>query len=132
MHQRRPYPRVQSGEDLQNLAPVRIVEVAGSGRQISLADGEDPYDAAERFMSAHPWDTRFRYLTVQRFELPPRPGWDLHAWASHVTCQAVDTLESGQAVRCSLVPHSDGVDHATRLLRDGQVVGVHYWSTKSP
>lgn len=125
MKERRPYPTVSSSDELINLPTSDFVEVAGSGEQIHLNEGDDPVEAARAHMERFPWETRFRVVRLQRFSLDPG-AWADDEQDHERLCGATTTLESGVEVRCVLAPHSDGIDHGGRVVRNGRV-GVHYW-----
>lgn len=122
----RPYPVVNAPEELFDLPTRRFLEVAGSGHQLHLSDGDDPLDVARKHVEGHPRENRFRLVRLQRFTLGP-DGW--REEESELLCGVVTTLADGVEVRCGLEPHRDGVDHGGHVRREGRRVGVHYWRT---
>ncbi|MFG3014378.1 hypothetical protein ACGFZB_28950 [Streptomyces cinerochromogenes] len=120
-----PYPEITSAEDLSDRRPVTYLETVGRLRSIRLTEDDDPVEVA-RQLGVRSGETRFRVVTIQRFSLKP----ELPEPFLGPPCTATDTLEDGAVVRCEHEAHSDGVDHAGRILRDGRAGPVHYWRSK--
>ncbi|GHE01594.1 hypothetical protein [Streptomyces alanosinicus] len=94
-----------------------FLEVAGRLKAIRLRMEDDPFEVAQAHTASRPWETRFRLVTMTRFTVEEdRP-----------ICGSAGTTEDGSGVKCSSEPHNEGVDHAGKVIRDGQRVGVHYW-----
>ncbi|MYW18235.1 hypothetical protein [Streptomyces sp. SID161] len=123
MTERQPYPAITSSDELFDLPKLRYLEIAGRGLQVPLEDGADPVEVAKELME-RAGTNRFRIVTIQRFSL--RPGPLLPEPFVGPPCGAMDSVEGG-IVRCELEAHSDGVDHAGRVMRDGRAGEVHYW-----
>ncbi|AYN42484.1 hypothetical protein D9753_30415 [Streptomyces dangxiongensis] len=128
MTERRPYPEISSEEELDELPYLAYLEIAGHLRQIALEEDDDPVAVARQLLERAPANNRFRIVTIQRFSL--RPGPPVPEPFVGPQCRAMDALESG-VVRCELEAHSDGLDHAGRVLRDGRAAEVHYWRATS-
>ncbi|WP_189818558.1 hypothetical protein [Streptomyces olivaceoviridis] len=122
-----PYPPIQSAEGLAYLPTVTYLETAGRLRSIRLDEDDDPVEVA-RQLGLRSGENRFRVVTIQRFSLTPDPAALPEPYVGP-QCGAMDALENG-VVRCELEAHSDGIDHAGRVLRDGEAGEIHYWRSK--
>ncbi|GAA3145124.1 hypothetical protein GCM10010521_35140 [Streptomyces rameus] len=122
--ERRPYPEIASADELFDLPKLRYLEIAGRGLQVPLEDDDDPVEVA-RALTERAGTNRFRIVTSQRFSLPRDLARPLPEPFLGPKCGAKDVAE-GEVVTCVLEGHSDGVDHAGRILRDGTAV-PHYW-----
>ncbi len=127
MSEPNPYPEIKSEADLSYLNSVTYLETAGRLRSIRLEDDDDPVEVA-RQLGLRSGENRFRVVRIQRFSLTPDSATLPEPFVGP-QCGAMDALEGG-VVRCELEAHSDGVDHAGRVLRDGSAAEVHYWRSK--